>query len=88
MSADIPTGQALSVADLKAVGFDETLGLEMRSATPDEIVATMEEIREAIPGDFGRDMALAWYYLGGFAHIWSYNSSTEPDNRVVALGSL
>jgi hypothetical protein len=24
-----------------------------------EIVATMEEIREAIPGDFGRDMALA-----------------------------
>ncbi|NMO00325.1 PaaI family thioesterase [Gordonia sp. TBRC 11910] len=42
MSADIPTGQALSVADLKAVGFDETLGLEMRSATPDEIVATME----------------------------------------------
>jgi len=53
-----------------------------------EVVATMEEIREAIPGDFGRDMALAWYYLGGFAHIWSYNSSTEPDNRVVALGSL
>jgi len=50
-------------------------------------VATMEEIREAIPGDFGRDMALAWYYLGGFAHIWDYNATTEPDNRVVRLGS-
>ncbi len=42
MSADNETGQPLSAADLKAVGLDATLGLQVVSATPDEIVATME----------------------------------------------
>lgn len=31
-----------------------------------EAVAVAEELRGKIPGDFGRDMGVAWYYLGGF----------------------
>ncbi|MBF0415940.1 MAG: phage major capsid protein [Magnetococcales bacterium] len=31
-----------------------------------EAVGTPEEIRGKIPGDFGRDRGIAWYYLGGF----------------------
>ncbi|MFW0790795.1 PaaI family thioesterase [Gordonia sp. CPCC 205333] len=41
MSADSNDGQTFSAADLKAVGFDATLGLEVTSATPDEVVAQM-----------------------------------------------
>ncbi|GAB20028.1 putative thioesterase [Gordonia effusa NBRC 100432] len=41
MSADNDGGQTFSADDLKPVGFDATLGLEMRSAVPDEVVATM-----------------------------------------------
>jgi N4-gp56 family major capsid protein len=52
-----------------------------------EVVATAEEVRVGIPGDFGRDMAMAWYYLGGFKLIWDYNATTEPDNRVVGIKS-
>lgn len=48
-----------------------------------ECVATPEEIREGIPGDFGRDMALAWYYLGGFKCVWDYSS--DADNRIVKI---
>ncbi|HIJ84227.1 MAG TPA: hypothetical protein HPQ00_08485, partial [Magnetococcales bacterium] len=31
-----------------------------------EAVGVPEEIRGKIPGDFGRDRGIAWYYLGGF----------------------
>ena len=31
-----------------------------------EAIAVPEEIRGKIPGDFGRDRGVAWYYLGGF----------------------
>lgn len=31
-----------------------------------EAVAVPEEIRGKIPGDYGRDKGIAWYYLGGF----------------------
>jgi len=36
-----------------------------------------EEIRANVPADFGRDQALAWYYLGGFAKIWDYSGDGE-----------
>lgn len=56
-----------------------------------EIVVTGEEIREALPADFGRDQAMAWYYLGGYALIWTYGatsgSTTEYDNRIVRVRS-
>ena len=31
-----------------------------------EAVAVPEEIRGKLPGDYGRDKGIAWYYLGGF----------------------
>src|SRR3990167_9878392 len=42
-----------------------------------EAVAIPEEIREKIPGNFGLDKALAWYYLGGFGKVWDYSSDSE-----------
>jgi len=42
-----------------------------------EAVVTPEEIREKIPGNFGLDKALAWYYLGGFGRVWDYSSDSE-----------
>jgi len=34
-----------------------------------EAIAIPEEIRGKIPGDFGRDRGVAWYYLGGFGLV-------------------
>lgn len=34
-----------------------------------EAIAIPEEIRGKIPGDFGRDRGIAWYYLGGFGLV-------------------
>ena len=31
-----------------------------------EAIAVPEEIRGKLPGDYGRDRGIAWYYLGGF----------------------
>lgn len=36
------------------------------SDTVVEAPAVPEEVRAKLPGDYGRDMGLAWYYLGGF----------------------
>jgi N4-gp56 family major capsid protein len=48
-----------------------------------EGVAVPEEIRGKIPGDYGRNMGVAWYYLGGFAK----NRLTAADERVVKWDS-
>ncbi len=34
-----------------------------------EAMAVPEEIRGKLPGDFGRDKGVAWYYLGGFGLV-------------------
>ena len=34
-----------------------------------EAVAVPEEMRGKIPGDYGRDRGIAWYYLGGFGIV-------------------
>lgn len=56
-----------------------------------EVTVTGEEIREALPADFGRDMAMAWYYLGGSSPIWSYGTTsgdaTESMNSIVRVRS-
>lgn len=41
-----------------------------------EAIVIPEEIRAAIPGDFGRQKAIAWYYLGGYgiSHTDALNS--------------
>lgn len=53
-----------------------------------ECLVTPEEIRVGIPGDFGRDMAMAWVAIMGFAPIWSYDATNEKDNRIVRVASL
>ena len=34
-----------------------------------EAIACPEEVRGKIPGDYGRDKGVAWYYLGGFGIV-------------------
>lgn len=50
-----------------------------------ECVALPEEVRIGQPADFDRDRAVAWVYMGGFSLIWSFNATTEKDNRVVKV---
>jgi hypothetical protein len=50
-----------------------------------EIVATPMEVRRNVPGDYGRDRGLAWYYVGGFAPYWTFDATNEPENRIVRV---
>jgi N4-gp56 family major capsid protein len=48
-----------------------------------EGIAVPEEIRGKLPGDYGRDKGVAWYYLGGFGIV-----HTNPtQSRIVKWGS-
>jgi N4-gp56 family major capsid protein len=51
-----------------------------------EIVVCPLEVRRNVPGDYGRDRGMAYYYCGGFAPYWEYNATSEPDNRIVRIG--
>jgi len=50
-----------------------------------EAVAVSEEIRAKIPGDYGRDKGLAWYFLGGFQLVWDF--TTDSEQHVVLVSS-
>ena len=51
-----------------------------------EAIVVPEDIRIDLPKDFGRDQAIAWYYLGGFTKTWDYSSDGET--RIIHLTSL
>jgi len=51
-----------------------------------EGIVIPEDIRIDLPKDFGRDQAIAWYYLGGFVKVWDYSSDGET--RIIHLTSL
>jgi N4-gp56 family major capsid protein len=51
-----------------------------------EGIVIPEDIRIDLPKDFGRDQAIAWYYLGGFKITWTYSGDTEI--RIIHLTSL
>jgi N4-gp56 family major capsid protein len=51
-----------------------------------EGIAIPEEIRIAIPGDFGRDNGIAWYGLLGFQQVWDF--STDGQTRIITVDSL
>ena len=50
-----------------------------------EGIVIPEDIRIDLPKDFGRDQAIAWYYLGGFVKTWDYSSDGE--GRIIHLTS-
>lgn len=50
-----------------------------------EAIVVPEEIRGKLPGDYGRDKGLAWYYLGNAAIV--HNSTGAVDNRIVKFGA-
>jgi len=51
-----------------------------------EGIVTPEDIRIDLPKDFGRDQAIAWYYLGGFKQTWDFTNDGET--RIIHLTSL
>jgi len=51
-----------------------------------EGIVVPEDIRIDLPKDFGRDQAIAWYYLGGFKIVWTY--STDSETRIIHVTSL
>jgi N4-gp56 family major capsid protein len=50
-----------------------------------EGIVIPEDIRIDLPKDFGRDQAIAWYYLGGFVQTWDF--STDAETRIIHLTS-
>jgi N4-gp56 family major capsid protein len=48
-----------------------------------EAIAVPEEIRGKIPGDYGRDRGVAWYYLGGFG----ITHTQQAQSRIVMWDS-
>jgi len=54
--------------------------------TVTEAMVIPEEIRGKIPGDFGRDKGVAWYYLGGFGIVHS-SSGALANQRIMQWAS-
>ena len=52
-----------------------------------EAIVVPEEIRGKIPGDYGRNRGVAWYYLGGFGIVHPDDSGTNINARVVLWDS-
>jgi hypothetical protein len=50
-----------------------------------EGIVIPEEIRIDLPKDFGRDQAIAWYYMGGFVKTWDYSADSEE--RIIHVTS-
>lgn len=57
-----------------------------------EGIAVPEEIRVAIPTDFGRDQGIAWYALLGFQQVWSFggvlNGQNDGQTRIIVVQSI
>jgi len=51
-----------------------------------EGIVIPENVRIDLPKDFGRDQAIAWYYLGGFKKTWDYSSDGET--HIIHVTSL
>ena len=51
-----------------------------------EAIVIPEDVRIDLPKDFGRDQAIAWYYLGGFVKTWDYSDDSEE--HIIHLTSL
>lgn len=60
----------------------------MGDDTVAEGIAVPEEMRGKIPGDFGRDKGIAWYYVGGFGLVQQRNDADGSRNsRIVKWDS-
>ena len=51
-----------------------------------EGIAVPEEMRGKIPGDFGRDKGVAWYYLGGFGIVHNQDAAQARIAKWDSLG--
>lgn len=52
-----------------------------------EGIAIPEEMRGAIPTDYGRSRGIAWYYLGGFGITQGYSAATVANARILKWAS-
>jgi N4-gp56 family major capsid protein len=60
----------------------------MGDDTVAEGISTPEEMRGKIPGDYGRDKGVAWYYVGGFGIVHTRDDASGSRNaRIVKWDS-
>lgn len=50
-----------------------------------EGIAIAEEIRAKVPGDYGRDKGVAWYFLGGWKEVW--DTANDGEARIIHITS-
>lgn len=50
-----------------------------------EGVVVPEEMRGKIPTDYGRDMGIAWYYIGGFGIVHARNDADNSRNARIVM---
>ena len=74
------------ILDQTMAATGDTLGYVFGKEAVLETRVVPEEIRRGIPGDFGRDRALAYYALLGHKIMWEFDATYEPDNRIVRIG--
>jgi N4-gp56 family major capsid protein len=59
----------------------------MGDDTVAEGIAVPEEMRGKIPGDYGRDRGIAWYYVGGFGIVHNGTATAVSNARIVKWDS-
>jgi len=73
----IAKGTGLGTAGVAWTNGKSDWALFFGEDTVAEAVAVPEEIRGKIPGDYGRDRGVAWYYLGGFGITHTQQAQTR-----------
>ena len=73
----IAKGTGMGTAGVAWTNSKSDWALFFGEDTVAEAVAVPEEIRGKIPGDYGRDRGVAWYYLGGFGITHSQQAHTR-----------
>ena len=73
----IAKGTGLGTAGVAWTNAKSDWALFFGEDTVAEAVAVPEEIRGKIPGDYGRDRGVAWYYLGGFGITHTQQAQTR-----------
>ena len=73
----IAKGTGMGTAGVAWTNSKSDWALFFGEDTVAEAVAVPEEIRGKIPGDYGRDRGVAWYYLGGFGITHTQQAQTR-----------
>lgn len=101
-SEKLMTGEVGRIYGVRVVESNHTAALDERAGSDNllgealifgtdpivEGIVIPEEVRAKIPGDYGRDKGIGWYFLGGWKLPWGFKSTdTLPEAHVVFVTS-